>query len=100
MLQRNLPAKRERGILFGSIAELHCCEMLGNGSKTVLDVVPIQLEPLAVGIEASQRNVDMGMFRVEVRHRHPVERCVKVGFHPAHHVPRQSLQVETLAELR
>jgi hypothetical protein len=39
------------------------------------------------------------MFGVEMRHRHPVERCVKVGFHPAHHIPRQLLQVETLAKL-
>jgi hypothetical protein len=40
------------------------------------------------------------MLRVEVRHGHPFERRVEIGFHAAHHVPREALQVETLAELR
>ena len=78
--------------------------MLGNGSKTALDVLPIQFELLAPGVEASERDMDVGMFRVEVRHRQAPqsegERCVEVGFHAAHHVSRQSLQVETLSELR
>ena len=39
------------------------------------------------------------MFRVEVRYRYPLERRMEVGSHPTHHVPRQSPQVETLAEL-
>jgi hypothetical protein len=74
--------------------------MLGNGSKTALDVLPIQFELLAPGVETSERDMDVGMFRVEMRHRDPVERCAEVGFHAVHHVSRQSLQVETLAELR
>ncbi len=59
-LQRNLPAKSERGILFRSVAQLYCCEMLGNGSKPVLDVLAIQLERLAFGVETSERDVDEG----------------------------------------
>ena len=70
-LHWDLPAKRERGVLLGSIAELHRCEMLGNGSKTVLDVLPIQLKLFAPGIEASECDVDVGMFRVEVRRPRP-----------------------------
>jgi hypothetical protein len=73
--------------------------MLGCGSEAISDVIPIQLECLAAGIDASERNVDVGMFRVEVRYRYPFERRMEVGSHPAHHVPRQSLQVETVAEL-
>src|SRR5580704_17694299 len=71
--------------------------------ETVIDgevvVIPIQLECLAAGIDASERNVDVRMFRVEVRYRYPFERRMEVGSHAAHHVPGQSLQVETLAEL-
>ena len=97
-LQGNLPAKRDSGVLFCSIAELHRGEMLGYGSEAISDVIPIQFERLAAGIDASERNVDVGMFRVEVRYRYPFERRMQVGSHPAHHIPRQSLQVETLAE--
>jgi hypothetical protein len=60
-LQRNLPAKCECGILLRSMAELQSCEMLRNGSKAVPDVIPIQPELLAFGVEASQRNVDVWM---------------------------------------
>jgi hypothetical protein len=74
--------------------------VLGDGSKSVPDVVPIQLELLAPGIHTSERNVDMRMFRVEVRDSHPFERTPQIGLDTTHHVPRQPLQVETLAELR
>ena len=73
--------------------------MLGYGTEAISDVIPIQLECLAAGIDAPERNVDVGMFRVEVRYRYPLERRMEVGSHPTHHVPRQSPQVETLAEL-
>jgi hypothetical protein len=74
--------------------------MLGNGSKSILDVVPIQLELLAPGIQTSERNVDMGMFGVEVRDRHPFERASEIGLDTGHQVPRQPLEIETLTELR
>lgn len=99
-LQRDLPAQRECGILLRPISELDCREMLGNGSKSVFDVVPIQLERLARGIQTSQRNVDVGMFGVEVGYGHPFERSAKIHLDTAHHIPGQPLQVETLAELR
>jgi hypothetical protein len=99
-LQWNLPAKRERGFLFCPISKLHCCEVLGNGSKSTLYIVPIQLELLAVGIETSERDMDVRMFGVEVRYRDPFERRAQIGLHTAHHVPRQELQVKTLAEFR
>jgi len=74
--------------------------MLGNGSKSVLDVVPTQLEVLATGIQTSERNVDMGMFRVDVRDSHPFERRAEIQLDAAHHVPRQPLQIKTLPEFR
>jgi hypothetical protein len=74
--------------------------MLGNGSKSILNEVPIQLELLAPGIQSSECNVDMGMFGVEVRYRHPFERASEIGLDTAHHVPRQPLEIETLTELR
>jgi hypothetical protein len=73
--------------------------MLGHGAQTVLNIFPIQLKLFAPGIDASKCDMDVGMFCVEVRHRHPIERCVEIGFHSTHDVPRQSLQVEALAEL-
>jgi hypothetical protein len=73
--------------------------MLGYGSEAISDVIPIQPECLAAGIDASERNVDVGMFGIEVRCRYPFERRMQVGSHPTHHVPRQSLQVDTLAKL-
>jgi hypothetical protein len=98
-LQGDLPAERERRVLFRSVTKLHRGEMLRDGPETISDVIPIQLECLAAAIDASERNVDVGMFRVEVRHCHPFEGCVEVGLHAAHHVPREPLQIETFAEL-
>jgi hypothetical protein len=100
VLQRNLPAKRECGVLFCSISKLHCREMLGNGSKTVLDVLSIKIELHSLYIEASQSDVNMRMRRVEMRNSHPFEGLAEIDLDTAHHVPRQPLQIETLAELR
>jgi len=73
--------------------------MLRHGPETISDVIPIQPECLAAGIDASERNVDVRMFRVEVRHGQPFERRMEVGFHATHQVARKSLQVESLAKL-
>ena len=100
VLQRHLPAKRKRGVLFRSISELHGSEMLGNGSKTVLDVLPIQFELHSLYIEASQSYVNMRMLRIEMRYSHPFDRCAEIGLDSAHYVPREALQIETLAEFR
>jgi hypothetical protein len=99
-LQRDLPSKRDGGILFRSITELHGCEMLRHGPQTILDVFPIKLEFLTTGIETSERDVDVGMLRVEVRHRHPFERHMEIGLDTGHNVSRDPLQVETVTELR
>ena len=72
--------------------------MLRHGPETISDVIPVQPECLAAGIDASERNVDVGMFRVEMHHGHPFEGFVQVGLHATHHVASKSLQVETLAE--
>lgn len=74
--------------------------MLCNGSKPVLDVLPIQPELLAFGVAASERDVDVRMFGVEVSYSNPFERRGQIGLHTAHHVPRQALQIETFAEFR
>jgi len=95
-----VPAERECCILLCPVAKLYGGEMLRHESKTVADVLSIQSEFLAPLIQSPESDVDVRMLRVEVRHGHPVERCVEVGFHAVHHVSRQSLQVETLAELR
>jgi hypothetical protein len=73
--------------------------MLRHEPEAISDVIPIQPECLASVIEATESHMDVGMFRVEVRNRHPFEGFVEVGFHAPHHVARKSLQVETLAEL-
>ena len=100
VLQRNLPAKRKRGVLFRPISELHGSEMLGNRSKTVLDVVSIQFELHSLYIEASQSYMNMRMLRIEMCHSHPFDRRAEIGLHTAHYVSREALQVETLAEFR
>ena len=100
VLQRNLPAKRKRGVLFRSISELHGSEMLGNGSKTVLDVLPIKFELRSLDIEASQSYVNMRMLRIEMCYSHPFDRRAEIGLDTAHYVSREALQVETLTEFR
>ena len=100
MLQRHLPAKRKRGVQFRPISELHGSEMLGNGSKTVLDVLPIQFELRSRYIEASQSYVYMRMLRIEMRDSHPFDRGAEIGLDPAHYVSREALQIETLTEFR
>jgi hypothetical protein len=100
-LQRDLPAKRERGVLFRSISELHGSEMLGNGSKTVLDVLPIQFELRSLWYRAPLSDVDVRMFRVEMRHGHPFDRCAEIGLDMRPITSRvRRCRVETLAELR
>jgi hypothetical protein len=74
--------------------------MLGYGAQTIPDIFPIQPEFLAAGLESSERDVDVWVLCVEVRHCHPFERRVKIGLGAAHYVPSQPLQVEPLAELR
>jgi hypothetical protein len=100
VLQRDLPAKRKRGILFRSISELDGSKMLGNGSKTVLDVLSIQFELRSLYIEASQSYVNMRMLRIEMSHGHPLDRPAEIGLDTAHYVPREALQIETLTEFR
>ena len=100
VLQRDLPAKRKRGVLFRSISELHGSEMLGNCSETVLDILSFQFELRALCIEASQSYVNMRMFRIEMRYSHPFNRRAEIGLDPAHYVAREALQIETLTELR
>jgi hypothetical protein len=97
-LQWHLPPKRESSILLCPVAKLYGGEMLRHGSKTVADVLSIQPEFLAPFIQAPESDVDVGMLRVEMRHSSPFERSVKIGFHPAHHVSREALQVEPLTE--
>ena len=100
VLERDLPAKRKRGVLFRSISELHGSEMLGNGSKTILDVLPIQFKLRSLCIEPSQSYVNMRMLRIEMRYSHPFDRHSEIRLDPAHYVPREALQIETLTELR
>jgi hypothetical protein len=100
VLQRNLPAKRKSGVLFRSISELHCCEMLGNGSKTILGILSIKFELDALYIEASQSDVNMRMLRIEMCYGHPFDRHTEIGLDPAHYVPREALEIETLTEFR
>ena len=100
VLQRDLPAKRKRGVLFRSISELHGSEMLGNGSKTVFDVLSIQFELRSLCIDAPQSYVNMRMLRIEMCYCHPIDRRAEIGLDPAHYVAREALQIETLTELR
>ena len=74
--------------------------MLGDGSKTVADVLSIQPEFLAPFIQPSKSDVDVRMLRVEMRRGRPFERCMEIGCHPIHYVSREPLQVEPLAEFR
>ncbi len=100
VLQRNLPAKRKRGVLFRSISELHGSEMLGNGSKAVFDVLSIKFELHSLHIEASQSDMNMRMRRIEIDYSRPFDRRSEIGLDTAHHVTREALQIETLAEFR
>jgi hypothetical protein len=74
--------------------------MLGNGSKTVFDVLSIQFELRALCIEASQSYVNMRMLRIEMRYTHPFDRHAEIGLDPAHYLSREALQIETLTEFR
>jgi hypothetical protein len=74
--------------------------MLGNGSKTVLDILPIQFELRSLCIEPSQSHVNMRMLRIEMFYGHPVDRCAEIGLDSAHYVPREALEIETLTEFR
>jgi hypothetical protein len=74
--------------------------MLGNGSKTVLDVLSIQFELCSLCIEASQSDVNMRMLRIEMCYSHPFDRRAEIGLDTAHYVPREALQIETLTEFR
>jgi hypothetical protein len=100
VLQRNLPAKRKRGVLFRSISELHGSEMLGNGSKTVFDVLSIKFELHSLHIEASQSDMNMRMRRIEMDYSRPFDRRAEIGLDTAHYVTREALQIKALAEFR
>jgi len=64
-LQWDLPAERDSGVLFRSVAKLNCGEMLRHGPQTASDILPIQLECLAAAIDTPESDVDVGMFRVK-----------------------------------
>ena len=87
-LQWDLPAEHDSGILFSSVAKLHRGKMLRHRSKTISDVLPVELDLHAVGVDTSEGDVDVRMLRVEVCHGHPFQRCVEVGRHAAHYFPR------------
>ena len=42
----------------------------------------------------------MRMLRIEMRYSHPLDRRAEIGLDTAHHVTRDALQIETLAEFR
>jgi hypothetical protein len=74
--------------------------MLGNGSKTILDILSIKLELHSLYIEASQSDVNMRMRRIEMRYSRPFDRRAEIGLDTAHYVSREALQIETLAKFR
>jgi hypothetical protein len=74
--------------------------MLGNGSKSVFDVLSIKLELHSLYIDASQSDVNMRMRRIEMCYSHPFDRRAEIGLDTGHYVSRQARQIETLTEFR
>ena len=55
---------------------------------------------MSVPIHSPQRHVDMGIFRIVVHRRNPLQRgAAKLLLNPAHQLAREPLQIELLAEL-
>jgi len=79
--------------------ELPGAQILGNLANSMLDVVPVQVNWLPLRPYSSKRNVDVGMFSVEVTDGKPLQGNPNILLDLLHQIARQAREVNPLAEL-
>src|SRR3954453_20670591 len=57
------------------------------------------MQRLAMRVDASKTNMDMGMLGVEVFDGHPLERSKQIALHLLHHVPGELIEIDPGSEL-
>jgi len=89
----DLPLEFLEGFKFRLRPEFQSQELTCPPPHAVADIVPCYDKILAFVVAATQHDVSMWMFRVEMIDRDPIEPCFEVGFHGAHQVTDEGFQI-------
>jgi len=82
------------------VPELARAQILGNSANRMFDVVPVQVNWLPLRPYSSERNVDVGMFSVEVTDGNPLQGNTDILLDVLHQIARQAREINALAEFR
>ena len=94
-----LPAFGFRSIATCAISKLARAYVLGDVANPVLHVVPLQLKRLTVASYAAYNHMKVWMLCIVMRDRDPFEIGSEIVLHLSNQVTRQSLQINSVAEL-
>jgi len=88
-----LPLEFLEGFKFRLRTEFQSQELTCPQPHALADIVPGYDKILAFVVAAAQHDVGVGMFRVEMIDRDPIEPCFEVRFHGAHQVTDEGFQI-------
>ena len=94
------PTLRHGGVELRTISKLACAEILSDFADALPDVVPAEAKRAAFRADSSERHVNVRVFRVVVRNRHPFERSSEIRLHPRQQIARQPFQIGSIAKFR
>src|ERR1700733_1733514 len=96
----NFPALGLGCVPLRAIPNLACAEILRDFADALLDVIPAKANWEASGADASERHMNMRVFRIEVRNRQPFKRSTEILLYLGQKVASQLPEIGSVAKLR
>jgi len=95
----DLPLEFLEGFKFRLRTEFQSQELTSPPPHALADIVPGYDKILVLIVAATQYDVSVGMFCIEMIDCDPIEPCFEVGFHGAHQVTDEGFQILKLGRI-